>query len=727
MSKSIEEILGGKAEEIKLYDLPMGLYLRKKDGPILVHNDELRKILQIGNESEMPGDFGQFYADPKELERLTKEADDAKGEWLIGKEIRFIVHEREIWVRDTCRAISHPVTKEPIGYLGYLVDVTEEVNRRRLFDQLPAGLYRLDKNGRVVMVNQALAEMLGYEDEQELISRPISELYADANFDVEFRELVENGPVKNVEVALLKKNGESKNILMSASMIFGYDGSYAGREGIIIDVTAEYISEKILNWLPVGIYRITKKGDHDIVDFCNDAFARILGFKEAKEANGIDLKELYQSREAYKQFVDQMMAEHRLERPILAYPAKMKDKNGNPLAVEVNGSFITDRNGTIVGRVGIIRDITKEASLWTVREDIGRTLHHYTSMLMMIQHTLSPMLNMLPRAPFAGELITTPDQAFAFLKQLANRLRDKLDEALVCDKFREFLAVELEDWRVELINDQLLNLKDYEERATHRMLMIPYLRQSASILIDQFQEVTTKGLFSLEISSILNIASDLERLCCYMAVAQVSESVLEMDHQVSALREYVTFQDRVPEEPTLCRVSELVVQSIANLQEFAKVRRVKIKYDNLSKGCYIKVQERQMVRAITNLIHNAIKYSWNKPKEETTVDICSSILEKNIMIEIENYGVPITKEEIEKELIFDFGYRGICSGERGRVGTGVGLHDARQVARQHSGDVTVTSKPTASGAHRSDDYSQPFLTTVTLQIPYDHIEEESDV
>ena len=82
----------------------------------------------------------------------------------------------------------------------------------------------------------------------------------------------------------------------------------------------------------------------------------------------------------------------------------------------------------------------------------------------------------------------------------------------------------------------------------------------------------------------------------------------------------------------------------------------------------------------------------------------------------ENWGVPIPKGEIDQGLVFHLGYRGKLSSDRGRVGTGIGLTDARRVSRDHDGDVTIDSRPALFGG-REDDYKQPFLTTVTLILP----------
>ena len=82
--------------------------------------------------------------------------------------------------------------------------------------------------------------------------------------------------------------------------------------------------------------------------------------------------------------------------------------------------------------------------------------------------------------------------------------------------------------------------------------------------------------------------------------------------------------------------------------------------------------------------------------------------------------MPITQDEIEGGLIFKVGYRGKWSTDRGRLGTGIGLTDAKHVAESHGGELQIDSRPARSVAlppeHR-EFYRQPFITTVRFLVP----------
>jgi signal transduction histidine kinase len=82
----------------------------------------------------------------------------------------------------------------------------------------------------------------------------------------------------------------------------------------------------------------------------------------------------------------------------------------------------------------------------------------------------------------------------------------------------------------------------------------------------------------------------------------------------------------------------------------------------------------------------------------------------------ENFGVPISKDEIENGSIFQFGYRGMSSSDRGRMGSGIGLYDARSTAIRYGGNISIESHPVHPGTPE-EDYTVPHLTKVIFSLP----------
>jgi signal transduction histidine kinase len=124
----------------------------------------------------------------------------------------------------------------------------------------------------------------------------------------------------------------------------------------------------------------------------------------------------------------------------------------------------------------------------------------------------------------------------------------------------------------------------------------------------------------------------------------------------------------------------------------------------------------EIKQVIYNLLHNAIKYSYSRPGSDSWVDVHGDIKNDRLRIQLTDRGVPIPRDEIERGDIYQLGFRGRLSGESGRSGTGIGLYEARELARANDGDVWLTSRPALRNAP-ADDLSLPHVVTATLDLP----------
>ena len=123
----------------------------------------------------------------------------------------------------------------------------------------------------------------------------------------------------------------------------------------------------------------------------------------------------------------------------------------------------------------------------------------------------------------------------------------------------------------------------------------------------------------------------------------------------------------------------------------------------------------ELTLAFKNLIHNAIKYSYKPPKNldrNRFIRVGGEWYDKEkrfYCINIQNYGVGISSEEIASRIIFKPFHRGIYSGDRNRTGSGIGLgFVAKIVEERHHGKIFVVSIPQGGGAH---------LTTFRIVLP----------
>lgn len=90
--------------------------------------------------------------------------------------------------------------------------------------------------------------------------------------------------------------------------------------------------------------------------------------------------------------------------------------------------------------------------------------------------------------------------------------------------------------------------------------------------------------------------------------------------------------------------------------------------------------------ALANVLENAVKYS----EEHTVVILRVTFLTKNVLIEIEDEGMGISKKELTK--IYQRFYRGSNARKKVDDGAGVGLYLTRMILEQEGGTISAKQK-----------------------------------
>ena len=164
---------------------------------------------------------------------------------------------------------------------------TSEANYKNVLATAPYGIYRTSPEGRVLSVNPAVLEMLGYESFEELARRNIESegLVTERS---RFKETLESaGAVEDYETIWRRKDGSPVHVREDARVVRSETGEVLYYEGTVIDISARRMAEeqrrqvqslveKIVNTLPTVLY-LLELPQHNCV-YVNPQIENMLGY-----------------------------------------------------------------------------------------------------------------------------------------------------------------------------------------------------------------------------------------------------------------------------------------------------------------------------------------------------------------------------------------------------------------------------------------------------------------
>lgn len=243
--------------------IPDNIYFKDREGKYLRINAAKAKRSGLDSPSDAIGmsDFDFF---PEEHARQALAAEQKifdTGEGLIAREERLVWPDGQVtWVSATKVPLRDSKGKI-IGTMGISRDITqhheiaaelqhERDRLRTLIDHLPDFVFIKDCDGNFVVVNRALVEMYGYQDERQLLGKN--------DFDFSPRELARAYRDDDLEVMRTRKpliNREEENLLADHSRrwllttkvaLSNSDGEVVGLVGIARDITKRKQAEREL-------------------------------------------------------------------------------------------------------------------------------------------------------------------------------------------------------------------------------------------------------------------------------------------------------------------------------------------------------------------------------------------------------------------------------------------------------------------------------------------------
>lgn len=307
-------------------------------------------------------------------------------EWYGEKtctEAYVITAEGELKEAEICIALARSSREMMKGY-AYLKDITErkrferelkasEEKLRRLFERVRHGLFISSKEGRFLECNQALLDMLGYDDKKDFLRIDIArEVYANPKDRETFMERIQReGFVQDMEVDFKKKNGEKITVLLTGYPIKNDSGEIVGYEGINLDITerkriedelreANEFFRNLIESSVDGIIAADMTGN--IIIF-NKGAEVLTGFTAEEVIGKIHITQIYPPGIAKEVMKRLRSPDYGGIGKLLPTQFNVVNKWGEEIPIQLSASLIYDQKGQEIATVGIFTDLRPRVAM----------------------------------------------------------------------------------------------------------------------------------------------------------------------------------------------------------------------------------------------------------------------------------------------------------------------------------------------------------------------------
>jgi PAS domain S-box-containing protein len=344
------------------------------DPPEMTWTDELYDIHGVEPETEIDVETAVdlYHSDDREYIQEKFQAAIERGEGY-DMEVRIQSEpDQHRWVR----ALGEPVYEdgEVVKLRGSIQDITEQKEReaelratknrmQKFIETSPVGVVGTTPEGRVTLWNDAMERIFGGSAE-EVLGEPYPAVPDGAGDDPDpvRQRILDGEAVTQVELQRVTKAGELIDVSLSAGPVHDATGEVSETVGYIEDITERKERERelqetnerlnaVIDASPDAIIALDTEGT---VTLWNPAAERIFGWSEA-EILGEPMPIVPAERADEHRDVRSRTADGETVR---GAEVVRRTKDGDRIDVSLSAAPLRDADGTIVGDIGVIEDIT---------------------------------------------------------------------------------------------------------------------------------------------------------------------------------------------------------------------------------------------------------------------------------------------------------------------------------------------------------------------------------
>ena len=249
------------------------------------------------------------------------------------------------------------------------VEIIADKNRQfeNAVDNLEDVYFKADRRLIYTYVSPSILSHLDLSSFNQVIGKPLMEFWDITENDSKklVLKMLRNGSVSNLPIKYITIKGRKRYATVNASSIF-VDGVFVGVEGIIRDITDNYLNNKKIQNLNVQkkilIDNIPAYIFYKDLDLCyievNSSFAQLIGIsveeligKTDRDVIPFDLATEYES-------MDREVIESK--NPVYNSVKYQKDRNGNNQWISTTKIPLMSSDNEVIGVIGVVRDITSQ-------------------------------------------------------------------------------------------------------------------------------------------------------------------------------------------------------------------------------------------------------------------------------------------------------------------------------------------------------------------------------
>ena len=426
----------------------------------------------------------------------------------------------EVWGHLTVSLVREP-SGEPKYFIGVLADITERKRAQEalreseqrfgaLFSQAAVGIAQVGMDGRWLLVNQKVCDILGYTRE-EMLERTFRNITYPDDIDItlDYVSQVVAGEIQNysLEKRYIHKDGLPIWVNLTVSLVHEVSGEPKYFVSILEDITERKRTEAglreseqrfrtLFNQAGVGISQADMDGRWLLV---NQKFCDIVGYTH-KEVLTLSWQLLTHpdDLEADLENVRRAVADE-----IQSYCMEKRyiHKDGSPVWVNLTVSLARETSGEPKYLIGVFEDISErkrvEKELAQQAKELARSNTELQQFAYVASHDLQEPLRMIASYTqllarrYKSKLDVDADEFIAYVVDGATRMQvlinDLLSYSRVGTQGREFEPTDCETVLVRAIANLQIAIQESGSLITHDPL--PTVMADASQLVQLFQNL----------------------------------------------------------------------------------------------------------------------------------------------------------------------------------------------------------------------------------------------